>query len=191
MHKTAWDAVDTNGEWRFVAMSKIAKVVVGVGVIVGIAAAALAGVSLASAKTVEAVNAQVTPPGPVGPDGCPMGGYGPRGSGIMAQYRDEMHAALAEALGLSVEEFEAALAEGQTPWQIAQGQGMDADAFREAVLAARADVLAQAVEDGVITQQQADWMLERMQNRPWGGFGMGYGPRGGMMGGGGWNNSGS
>jgi hypothetical protein len=106
----------------------------------------------------------------------------------MAEYRDEMHAALAEALGLSVEDFEAKLASGETVWQIAEAQGVSAETLQAAMQAARADILKQAVADGVLTQEQADAMLSHMSAR--GGWGMmgrgmmgrGNGQRGGLGG---------
>jgi DNA-binding CsgD family transcriptional regulator len=86
-------------------------------------------------------------------------------AGPMAEYRDEMHAAVAEALGLSVEEFEAALAEGKTPQQIAEEQGIAQEEFCADLHGAAEGILAQAVSDGAITQEQADWILERMNDR--------------------------
>jgi hypothetical protein len=103
-----------------------------------------------------------------GSDVGPMGGWygfgvrgGAYGGGWMAEYRDEMHAAVAEALGLSVEELDEAMAEGQTMWQIAEEQGIDPEDIRDAMQAVREDIINQAVEDGVLTQEQADWMLGR------------------------------
>ena len=119
--------------------------------------------------------------GRAGGRGFGAGGFGARGargamagSGLMAAYSDEMHAATAEALGLTVEEFDALLAEGLTLWEIAEQQGVDVEDVWEAREAARADVLAQMVADGVITQEQADWMLGHMAGAA--GYGMGYGP---------------
>jgi hypothetical protein len=73
-----------------------------------------------------------------------------------------MHQAFAEALGMSVEELEAAIADGQTPCDIVEAQGLDAEEVWEATQDARQDLLQQAVDDGLLTQQQADWISERM-----------------------------
>lgn len=110
-------------------------------------------------------NAQTPTPAPVPPYG---GGYGPRGMvgsgyGIMAQYRNQIHAAIAEALGLSVEEFEAAIAAGKKLPQIASEQGVASADVWAAARAAREAAIQQAVADGVITQEQANWMLSHMQ----------------------------
>ena len=74
-------------------------------------------------------------------------------------YRDEMKAAMAGALDLSVEEFEAAIAEGQTLPQIAEAQGVDMADVRSAMVATGQELLDQAVADGLLTQEQADRFL--------------------------------
>jgi hypothetical protein len=112
--------------------------------------------------------------------GGPGGKGGPMG-GWMSQYGETMHERMAEFLGMTGDELDAALAEGKTPWQIAEEKGISQEAFAEAMQAIHADILKQAVADGVITQEQADWMLDNLQNGPKGG-GPGWG--GGPMGGG-------
>jgi hypothetical protein len=73
--------------------------------------------------------------------------------------RDAMHAKMAEALGISVEELDAAIAAGKTPYQLAEELEVDFAAVQEAMTAAHAEAVAQAVADGTITQAQADQML--------------------------------
>lgn len=155
-------------------MSKIVKVGSLVVAAIAIVAAVLAVPSLAFAQGPADPG---NPGSPAGPGG-PMGNG--QGNGWMAQYHDEMHAAIAKALGLSVEEFDAARASGQTAWQIAEAQGVSTEALQAAMQAARADVLEQAVADGVLTQQQADAMLSRTNARTTqgGGWGMGRGMMG-------------
>lgn len=85
---------------------------------------------------------------------------------------------LAKALGMSVEELRAAYADGQSLSDLMAERGLDAAAVREGLQQAYADALAQAVSDGVITQEQAD----AMQAAPGcGGMLMGPG-RGGLRG---------
>jgi hypothetical protein len=122
----------------------------------GVAAALVAalgivgpGVALAQGNTPE------TPPG-LGPWGP---GVGP-GAGPLAEYRDVIHQALADALGISVDDFEAAIADGQTLVDLADEHDVDLADLRDTMEQVRADALAQAVDDGVITQEQADWMQE-------------------------------
>jgi lambda repressor-like predicted transcriptional regulator len=84
---------------------------------------------------------------------------------------------LAEALGMSVEDLQAARAEGETLSTLLEAQGLDALTVREALTEAHETALAQAVEDGVITQEQADNMPGLMG----GGFGPRNMPGGRMM----------
>jgi uncharacterized membrane protein len=89
---------------------------------------------------------------------------GPLGMSIeeAQAYREKMGEAFAEALGISVEELEAAVAEGQTPCEIVEAQGLDATEVWDATASARQELLQRAVEDGLLTQRQADWISERM-----------------------------
>jgi hypothetical protein len=68
---------------------------------------------------------------------------------------------LAQALGMTVEELQAAYDEGKSLSDLLSEKGLDAAAVRENLQAAREAALAQAVEDGVITQEQADELAER------------------------------
>jgi len=110
-----------------------------------------------------------------GPFGGERGGipFGPMDGGFekAGVYREQMHAALAEALGLSVEELDAAVADGQTLSQIAEAQGVDLADVQTALETAGQDLLQQAVTDGLLTQEQADRISERMA-------GHGFGKRG-------------
>ena len=85
-----------------------------------------------------------------------------------------MQSALAEALGITVAELEAAKAEGQSIRDLAEENGVDRATLTAVKLAAKQDALAQAVADGIITQDEADQMLERLENR---GSGKGFGGR--------------
>jgi hypothetical protein len=95
--------------------------------------------------------------------------------------------AVAAALNLTPTQLFERLHAGETLSEIAEAQGLDLQAVQDAVNAARTEQMreriAQAVEDGAITQEQADWMLEGLENGYMGrgGFGMGRGH--GMMGG--------
>jgi formaldehyde-activating enzyme involved in methanogenesis len=86
----------------------------------------------------------------------------------------ERDALLAEALGMSVEDLEAAYADGETLSTLMSARGLDAATVRERLQTAYDDALAQAVSDGVITQEQADEMDGRLGS----GFGMPFGPGG-------------
>jgi lambda repressor-like predicted transcriptional regulator len=97
--------------------------------------------------------------------------------------------AAAEALGLTPDELFAELhGEGKTLAEIAEEKGVDMAAVQDALNASRAEAqrqaIQQAVEDGRLSQEQADWLLEGLEKgfHP-GGRGMGFG--GGHMFGGG------
>ena len=65
-------------------------------------------------------------------------------------------------LGLTVDEFQAFRTEGQSLAQIAAAQGVTEDALIAAMLAPRAEMLADRVAEGYLTQEQADEMLAQM-----------------------------
>lgn len=157
--------------------------------------AVLAAILTALGAVGFALAGQNTPPNPYGP-----GMMGGRGGGMMGGLRDEdgygpmhevMEEAMAEALGITEEELEERHAAGETAWTIAQEKGLTQEQFVQLMTEARQNAFAQLVEEGVLTQEQADWMLERMGSRMQYGFGDGTGTcmGGGFRGGrGGWNN---
>ncbi|MFZ6030772.1 MAG: hypothetical protein ACOYYS_23955 [Chloroflexota bacterium] len=118
-----------------------------------------------------------------------MHGYG----GAYGPLHEYMIAALAESLDMTAEALQARVEAGETPYQVAQSQGLTdtqiATLFDEAHLQA----LQAAVEAGALTQEQADWMQSRHEQM-WqnGGAGAGscmggsYGGRTGRGGRGGW-----
>lgn len=104
---------------------------------------------------------------------------------------DYMSTAFAQALGLTPEELEARCQAGDTLWDIAEEQGLTLEQLREMIVTARTNAINQAVEDEVITQLQADFMLERLENMAENGMGFGFGAGNGGCGhnrGGRWNN---
>lgn len=107
-----------------------------------------------------------------GRGGPMMGGQmGGAMGGLMADYQDQIHTQIAEALGLTLDEFNTALAAGKTPATLAQEKGIDVATLQAAAQAAHEEVLAQAVKDGKITQVQADLM--KQHGAMMGDFGMG------------------
>jgi hypothetical protein len=120
------------------------------------------------------------------------------GYGAMHDYVEE---ALADKLGITEKDVEDALASGKSMYQIALDNGI-AEADVTALLTeVHATAFDKAVADGVITREQADFMLQRMtangfnsgncpmQNGQGGQVGRGNGNGYGMMGGGrGWQN---
>ncbi len=89
----------------------------------------------------------------------------------------DKEAVQAEALGITVEELEAAREAGESLFDLAAAQGLDETALRDAMTAAYEAAVQEAVANGVITQEQAD-QLEATPD-----FGRGRGGRHGGFGG--------
>ena len=152
---------------------------------------ALALVTALGVLAAGAVGAQTaTPPSqgipPAGMRGAPPGGPGPDFFGGSTTAFD----AQAKALNLTPTQLFEQLYSGKTLDEIATAQGVDVAVVQEAVKTVQAqaakDRIAQAVKDGSMTQDQADWLLVGMEKGYTdGGFGgrmmggMGPGPRGG------------
>ena len=135
-----------------------------------------AGVALAQAPQ---------PPAPRGGGMGPGGGFGPMGfaaGGEVGPMHEYMEAALADALGISLDEFETRREAGETAYEIALAEGFAADEIPALLRDARIKAWEAAAADGVITQQQLDWMKSRPSGMGMGncdGTGQSFG--GGMM----------
>jgi hypothetical protein len=93
--------------------------------------------------------------------GYRMGG---RGNGMGTQdglLHDDMIAAYASKLGITVDELNTRLANGETMAEIATSKGLTFEEFTALRLEVRSLALDQAVKDGTLTQEQADWMKTR------------------------------
>ena len=136
-------------------MKKLLLILVGVGITL----TALAGVGFAFAQG-------STPPpvsNPQMPDG--FGGRGNRLGQIEDNpLHDLMTAAMADIFGLTVDEFETMRENGETLWTLAEAQGLTQEEFQAKMTEARENALQQAVEDGLISQEQADQMRSRWEN---------------------------
>ena len=149
-----------------------------------LAGAALAVVLLGAAVAMPAFADEPTPPGAYGPGEHDCGGFEGEHGGMLD--------VLAEILGMTPEEIFAELEAGKTIAEIAAGQDVELADLVDALIAPRAEALAQAVENDRLTQEQADWLLEHTrEGLEWllsnnlfgfggfGGFSMGSGQRGG------------
>ncbi len=112
-------------------------------------------------------------------------GYG--GSSLLHDYVEQT---LASKLGLTEAQVEAELAAGKPMFQIALDNGIAQEDLAAFMTDIHKTAFEAAVTDGVITQAQADFMLQRMAQTgysngdcPTGGGGYGNGRGGGMMGG--------
>lgn len=72
---------------------------------------------------------------------------------------------ITDVLGLSLGEIKEQFEEGKTMIEIVEAQGFDLEALKDSISATMTDWLQQEVEDGTISQEQADLFLERMQER--------------------------
>jgi hypothetical protein len=114
---------------------------------------------------------------PTPPNGYPgmMGGYGHMGGmmngaggmmdadGNYGPMHEYMLKALAAKLNLTPEELQARLEKGETMWQVAQSQGLSDEQIASLMTEAHNQAIKEAVATGVITQEQADFMNNHMQ----------------------------
>src|SRR5512144_3237793 len=93
-----------------------------------------------------------------------QGGQPPMGQGGYGWMHDYVEQALAAKLGLTEKQVEDQLAAGKPMYQIALDNGIKQEDLANFMNEVHKDAFAKAVKDGAVTQQQADWMLQRMQN---------------------------
>jgi hypothetical protein len=167
------------------------KLLISVGlvglVVVSVFAIATTSTALAQGQTPPAA----TPNAPTAPKGEPGWGRGHGGFGFERSFGGQAGLdAAAKALGMTTDELSAELWGGRTLADLADKAGVKlADvqkAVQDANLAAMKDSINQAVTDGKITQDQADWLIQGLDKGYWGGKGFGGfgfgGHRGGMGG---------
>jgi hypothetical protein len=87
--------------------------------------------------------------------------FGGREAGIFQKY---MEPALAEALGVSVEELQSMKKEGLNLKDYADEQGMTDEELNEMMVEVYTNAINAALKDGAITQEQADGLLKAIQN---------------------------
>jgi lipoate-protein ligase A len=98
--------------------------------------------------------------------GMERGLMGPH-MGFMGHGETSLVGVAAEALDMSVEDLHAELKDGKTIAEVAEEKGVDPQEIIDAYLGQLEENLAEAVEEGKITQNMADWMLEQaMENVP-------------------------
>ncbi len=163
-------------------MSK--KSILGIGTALGLVVlVGLLGLMLAAPVFAQG-NTPPTTPTPDAGKGLGLGrGWG-RGFGLGWGFGGSWATfdAIPEALGLTPEQLFSELRSGKTLEEIAEERGVDIQKVYEAAQAARVqqmkEAIQQAVKDGRMTQEQADWLLEGLEKGyfPMGrGFGRGFG----------------
>jgi hypothetical protein len=112
--------------------------------------------------------------------------HGGPGGGREPHLGDTELEAVGEVLDMTTDEVSSALQNGQTLQDLADEAGVDIEDVRAAIQAVHEtemrDRIEQAVADGTMTQEKADWLLEGLDkgflDGP-GGFGLGFGgPKG-------------
>ena len=145
-------------------MSKKGLLLLSGGALIALLLAGLVGVTV--------VSAQEPTPEPSVPFGWHGGGrgWGGFGRGMFGGVRGgqwTMFDTAAEALGLTPQELFAELHAGKSLDEVAEEEGVDIEAVQDAMNAARGEAMRQAieqaVEDGKMTQEQADWILEGLE----------------------------
>ncbi|WP_147533431.1 DUF2680 domain-containing protein [Bacillus marasmi] len=104
---------------------------------------------------------------------CPMtgeemgrGGAGMgKGMGMGMQFGGEMHETVADVLGMTVYELQAARSEGKTIADLATEKGISTDDLVAKLVEVRKANLDQLKKEGKITQEQMDRMLTNMESR--------------------------
>jgi len=98
-----------------------------------------------------------------------FGGFGNPSPEDIAQKQETMFEKKADFLGISLEEMKDFWAEGKTVQEIAEEQGISLEEMQTKMREAKEEALQSRmqvmVDNGVISQEQADERLEFMQNR--------------------------
>jgi ABC-type glycerol-3-phosphate transport system substrate-binding protein len=140
--------------------------------------AGLLGFTVLALGAAGIVYAQSETPQPATPPGFGNGMMRGRGGYIAGEegpHHDEMIEAFAKAIGLSPEVVETRLASGETMWQIVESEGVSMEEFGEIMSQIRSDFIQQALDDGILTQEQADFMAQRGSQGGTGGYGQEFG----------------
>jgi hypothetical protein len=114
-------------------------------------------------------------PTPTPPD--ERGGFG-FDFGMMGQGDWTVFDAAAKALGLTPEQLFTELHSGKTLSDVAKEKGVDIKTVTDAMTAVRKEAMRQAIEqavtDGRMTREQADWLLQGLEKGWMGGPGFGF-----------------
>jgi hypothetical protein len=164
--------------------TEMKKIVIGT-LLTAVALVAMGTTGLVSAKSLQS---QGSPTGN-GSSNATMGsGRMGEGYGLFAEedslIHDEMIAIYAEKLGISVEDLQTRLDAGETMADIAVLEGLTITEFHTLQEEVRAEAIALAVDEGTMTQDQADWMTSHTTGYRYGGNSNGGNLNGGNSNGG-------
>ena len=128
----------------------------------------IVSVVVAAVLLLSAMTMTVSARGPGGWFGGPKGAAAPEGWGWGPMVPLGFSEAVAEALGMGVEALQADLRDGKTIADLAEEKGVDLQDVKDAADAARKtavrDGIEQAIKDGKLTREQADWMLDGLES---------------------------
>ena len=146
-------------------MSKTIKIVAGIVggifVVALLIGAALVGVHAAAAQD------DGNPAAPENDNANPAKPH--KTPGLHEFVHESVEEAQAQALGMTDAELHAAILSGKTIRQLVEEKGLDPKEFRIMTQTARSDAIQQAVEKGLITQEEADFILQHLdQHKPHG-----------------------
>jgi hypothetical protein len=141
-----------------------------------VVASVLAALAVAAAMGTQAVYADTTtPPGP--PDGR---GMPPDGAPRLHRLGPAGLEAAAGVLGMTTDELSSEFEAGKTLEDVATEKGVDLEDVQQAIQAAHKqemlERISQAVSDGKMIQEKADWLIVGLQNGYLDGPGFGFGP---------------
>ena len=102
------------------------------------------------------------------------GGWSMMGSAGYGPMRQFMVDALAKELGMTSADVQTALQSGKTPYQLAQEKGLTPAQISDLMQKMHDEALKQAVAAGALTQEQADWMDQHMEQMWSNGLGPGF-----------------
>lgn len=102
--------------------------------------------------------------GPMHGRGSRRGQFGMGDSTMM----DEMIDAVSEQTSLTFEEIEERLAEGERLFNIALDAGVEEEAFFDLMSEVRKGFFEEAVENGWMTEEHYQWMIERLEGASFG-----------------------
>lgn len=127
----------------------------------GIATVVVVALAMVVVVTGAFAQGPATPGVPDGTGQVRQGNAAGTGLGLKAVSEEDMHAAIAEALGISPEEFEAAIAEGETPYTLAIKLEVDFATVQAAMRDLHTAAFEDAVASGLVTQERANRMLNQ------------------------------
>ena len=114
--------------------------------------------------TVQTANESITPAQGQDNFTCPMTGTAMgNGAGMGKLFAGTMPKTIAEALGMTVDELQAARAGGKSVADLAKEKGIKLGDLTDKMITERKSQLEQLVKDGKITQEQMDTMLNNMK----------------------------